>query len=150
MDSQSSIPALDRNRNPLNTQKEDDAAQLAEKVEHLQAFMTATPDFPMGDDYLAGIFPALYRMRQAHQRITAFTNTIARSTIENHKIRGMLAYILRVEVGSQEDDEAPPRGRGRSRRTSISRIRPRSPSGQLGTRTRRATIIRGRSSAEPG
>lgn len=28
----------------------------------------------MEDDYLAGMFPALYRMRQAHQRLTALTD----------------------------------------------------------------------------
>ncbi|KAG5542377.1 hypothetical protein RHGRI_022044 [Rhododendron griersonianum] len=108
MDSQPPIPTPDGHRKLPNIQEGDEAAQLAVEVKNLRAFMTTTPDFPMGDDYLAGMFPALYRMRQAHQRITALPDIIARSTVEDHEIRGMLAYILGVEIGPQVNPEEPP------------------------------------------
>ncbi|KAI8530116.1 hypothetical protein RHMOL_Rhmol11G0030400 [Rhododendron molle] len=107
MDNQPPIPTLDRNRNPSNTQEEDEAAQLATEVENLRAFMTTTSDFPMGDDYLAGMFPTLYQMRQAHQRITALADTIIRSIVEDHEIRSMLTYILGVQVGRKRIPKNP-------------------------------------------
>ncbi|KAI8530277.1 hypothetical protein RHMOL_Rhmol11G0044100 [Rhododendron molle] len=108
MDNQPPIPTLDRNWNLPNVQEEDEATQLAVEVESLRAFMTATPDFPMGDDYLAGMFPILFQMRQDFQRVRALTDTITHSTIESHERQGMLAYILGVEIGPREDPEEPP------------------------------------------
>ncbi|KAG5558472.1 hypothetical protein RHGRI_008418 [Rhododendron griersonianum] len=53
MDNQPPISTPDENHNSSNTQDEDEIAQLTTEVESLQAFKTATLDFPMGDDYLA-------------------------------------------------------------------------------------------------
>ncbi|KAG5549335.1 hypothetical protein RHGRI_014627 [Rhododendron griersonianum] len=115
MDSQPPIPTPDQHHNHPNTQEEDEVTQLATEVENLKAFMITTPDFPMGDDYLAGMFPTLYQMRQAYQRVLTLTDTITHSIAEDHGRQGMLAYILGVEVGPQEeppeeeeDPEEPP------------------------------------------
>ncbi|KAG5529109.1 hypothetical protein RHGRI_029694 [Rhododendron griersonianum] len=108
MDSQPPIPTPDQNHNPPNTQEEDEVTQLAAEVENLRAFMTTTPDFLMGDDYLAGMFPTLYRMRQAYQRVSTLADAITHSTAEDHERQGMLAYILGVEIGPRGNPEEPP------------------------------------------
>ncbi|KAG5535294.1 hypothetical protein RHGRI_023164 [Rhododendron griersonianum] len=115
MDNQPPIPTPNQQLNPPNTQEEDEATHLTAEVESLRAFMTTTPDFPMGDDYLAGMFPILYQMRQAHQRILTLVDTITHTIVEDRERRDMLAYILGVELGpreeppeEEEDPEEPP------------------------------------------
>ncbi|KAG5545098.1 hypothetical protein RHGRI_017533 [Rhododendron griersonianum] len=115
MDSQPPIPTPNQQHHPLNTQEEDEATHLTAEVESLRAFMTTTPDFPMGDDYLAGMFPILYQMRQAHQRLLTLVDAITHTIVEDRERRDMLAYILGVELGpreeppeEEEDPEEPP------------------------------------------
>ncbi|KAG5549446.1 hypothetical protein RHGRI_014704 [Rhododendron griersonianum] len=115
MDSQPPIPTPNQQHHPPNTQEEDEATHLTAEVESLRAFMTTTPDFPMGDDYLAGMFPILHQMRQAHQRLLTLVDAITHTIVEDRERRDMLAYILGVELGpreeppeEEEDPEEPP------------------------------------------
>ncbi|KAG5545332.1 hypothetical protein RHGRI_017707 [Rhododendron griersonianum] len=115
MDSQPPIPTPNQQHHPPNTQEEDEATHLTAEVESLRAFMTTTPDFPMGDDYLAGMFPILYQMRQAHQRLLTLVDAITHTIVEDRERRDMLTYILGVELGpreeppeEEEDPDEPP------------------------------------------
>ncbi|KAI8525855.1 hypothetical protein RHMOL_Rhmol13G0263400 [Rhododendron molle] len=70
--------------------------------------MIDTLDFPMGDDYLAGMFPTLFQIRQDFRRARTLADTITRFTMGHHEREAMLAYILEIEVGPQGDPEEPP------------------------------------------
>ncbi|KAI8556058.1 hypothetical protein RHMOL_Rhmol05G0223200 [Rhododendron molle] len=92
---------------PPPVQEEDNAAQMAEEVERLQTFLAENPGFPLNDDYLATMFPTLHGMRQAHQRITTLTHTIAISTTITHETRSLLSSLLGVTFELEEEEQDP-------------------------------------------